>query len=697
MPKLSRITVKNFRMLRDVDIRLEDKITLIVGRNNSGKTSFSEVIRKFFHGSSPSFDLQDFSTNCFDYFLKAHKENERGHSEEKIRKIFPSIELRLHYTYDIDNPDIGDLSDFIIDINRECNEVIVVAKYQLTDGSIGDFFEGIPASYIKKKNRRLFFREISNRIGSFYTTKVFAEDPNDPSNISDEYSGSLHKILETNFISAQRKIEDNSRKEKDELPKVVQELFKTYAHKDSGSANKRIANNIEKIVKSMQEMIDGNFRKNLDKVLTELDIIDYHDHKSNLLTTETILNTEALLSDHTVVRYDSGSGILLPESSNGLGMRNFIFILLKIVKFYREFRLAANTKKAQIVFIEEPESHLHPQLQQIFIKKIGEMIDHFERTDPANGGWPVQFVVTTHSPHIANESDFSAIRYFFRNQDASESTLYHTIVKDLDEIQRLEPKEKRLLNNDLKRYLTLTRCDLYFADIVILVEGITETFFIPAMIEKYMEGKKPYESLGGQYITIIESGGSHSSMFFNLIDFLNIRTLVISDLDPVKKVFEPEEKQKNCIFHEAETINCGCIKHWFGFKSCKPTDLIKKHPTGSITGCRKLIFQVPEKDGGPCGRTFEDAFILANMQKFGVSGGSPAEQEEDALKKAKEGGSKIEFALNQLEDGQIWNTPRYILNGLEWLDSGDIGVGGSEPNTADLKTEGNSDKETGDD
>ena len=695
MPTLNRIEVKNFRMLRDVDIRVDDEMTLIVGRNNSGKTSFSEVIRRFFHGSTPSFDLHDFSTRCYKDFLQAYKDIENGASEEEVRKKFPFIEIRLHYTYDIET--IGELSDFLIDLSYECNELIVVVRYQLKDGSIRDFFKDIPTSQTKGKMRRVFFREISTRIETFYKTRVSAEDPNNPSNVSEEKKDFLNKIIETSFISAQRKLEDNSRQEKDELPKIVGELYNISAQDEIGGANKKVTNNIEKIVQSMQEMIDGDFRKNLDKLLTELDIIDYHDHKSNLLTTETILRTEKLLSDHTAVRYDSGSGVLLPESSNGLGMRNFIFILLKIVKFYREYCSRSTPGRAQVIFVEEPESHLHPQLQQIFIKKISEMIRNLKKSDPSNSDWPVQFVITTHSPHIANESDFSSIRYFSRSQNASESDLYYTSVKDLHELQTIKPKKKRVMNDDLRKYMTLTKCDLYFADKVILVEGATERFFIPAMIEKYMEDKNSYESLGGQYISIIESGGAHAHLFFNLLDFLNIKTLVISDLDPAKPKSETDKNLINCIFQDAITTNCKCIMKWLNVKSYKPIDLVRDFPSGLEKGNRKLIFQCPEQENGPCGRTFEDAFMLANLQKFGITGSSPSELEKCAGSVAKKYKDKVKFALKHLRDKSTWNTPKYILDGLTWLDSDPRDIDCVESSSVDVTAKRSNDRVTKDD
>ena len=71
--RIQKIKIKNFRLLADVELVLENQTTVVVGRNNSGKTSLSEVVRRFLKDPNPKFHLEDFSSASYDSFCAAHK------------------------------------------------------------------------------------------------------------------------------------------------------------------------------------------------------------------------------------------------------------------------------------------------------------------------------------------------------------------------------------------------------------------------------------------------------------------------------------------------------------------------------------------------------------------------------------------------------------------------------------------------
>ncbi|MCK6484192.1 MAG: ATP-binding protein, partial [Phycisphaerae bacterium] len=153
---LHQVTVKNFRLLADVELILEKETTLIVGRNNSGKTSLSEVIRRFLVDSAPSFQVEDFASACYDAFCDALTAKNEGKAEDVIRAMLPAIELRLTFKYDPSLANFGPLGEFVIDLDPACDTALVVAEYALRDGSIKAFFDGQPTEPLTEHTRTTF-------------------------------------------------------------------------------------------------------------------------------------------------------------------------------------------------------------------------------------------------------------------------------------------------------------------------------------------------------------------------------------------------------------------------------------------------------------------------------------------------------------------------------------------------------------
>jgi len=97
--KLRNIQIHNFRLLADVQLQLEDATTVIVGRNNSGKTSLTELFHRFLGDSTPSFRLEDFSLSAHEGFWNAFQTKQKKETDEEIRKLLPTIDVRLSIPY----------------------------------------------------------------------------------------------------------------------------------------------------------------------------------------------------------------------------------------------------------------------------------------------------------------------------------------------------------------------------------------------------------------------------------------------------------------------------------------------------------------------------------------------------------------------------------------------------------------------
>ena len=656
---IHKVTVRNFRLLAEAELVLEDQTTLIVGRNNSGKTSLSEAIRRFLVDPNPKFQIEDFSIASYDGFCEALKAKHAGHQDDEIRVLVPSIELRLLFRYDPQQPELGALSNFVIDLDPNCHEALAVARYELRDGAIESLFADQPAGDLTDEDRIAFFQVLRERVPSLFVASIWAEDPNDRTNRKKVSLGALRSLLKTGFVNAQRGLDDDTSSDTDALARILEGLFTSAKSPTSDQGEQLIAQALEEAVDQIQRTIEVGFKEELQKLMPALRSFGYPGLDGSELETETTLDVERLLSRHTKVRYAGHHGILLPESYNGLGIRNLIFILLRIVSFYRTFRAEQAAPGVHLVFIEEPEAHLHPQMQEVFIRQVSKIAQQLSAQDGAPLIWPVQFVVSTHSSHIANAAGFETIRYFL---PTSVNGIRHTKIKDLREGLRDTPEDHRRF---LHQYLTLTRCDLFFADKAVLIEGASERLLLPVIIKKLEQAEPDTPRLSSQYMTTMEVGGAHAHIFFGLLDFLELRTLIITDLDSVAA------KGVACPVYQGVATSNTCLKHWFGDDDCSPTAFLAKDDGSKVKQCRRIAFQQPEAEDSPCGRTFEDAFMLANPTKFGISGVTPDDQAECAwrmLDKIK----KSQFALKYAIDDTGWSAPSYILDGLRWLASGPL-------------------------
>ncbi len=653
--KIRSLSVQNFRLLENVELRLEDDTTLIVGRNNCGKTSLTELFRRLLADSSPRFRLEDFSLGAHERFWEARELFQSNEEENIVRERLPAISISLNVEYAADE-ELGTLSDFVVDLNDACTTTKIVVTYSVGPGKIAALFAELG------DGRRDFFRALRERVPKLFEARVEAEDPNDATNTKLLESANLKAVLQFGFINAQRALDDASNKEKAVLGKVFERLFTSASAAGAGTDDQARAETLKTAVEGVQTQIDTDFNDQLGALAPTFALFGYPGLSDPQLRTETQLDVQQLLSNHTTVTYSGPDpeGINLPESYNGLGSRNLIFILLKLFELFREFTTRQPESGVHLIFIEEPEAHLHPQMQSVFIRQLNRIRAMFEGTYNGGNRWPVQFVVTTHSSHIANEASFDAMRYFLARPREVGSTILSTRSKDLRTGLSGEEPEKRAF---LHQYMTLTRCDLLFADGAVLVEGTTERLILPAAIGKFdvLNGS----NLGGKYLSIMEVGGAYAHLFYNLVDFLDLRTLVVTDLDSVDAA---DNRKKRKVSEGTHSSNAS-VNRWFdpdGGNNPTLPELLAKADGDKVQGCRRIAYQVPHDEGDACGRSFEDAFILANPNKFGVAGQTAADRETQAWDIAKDV-KKSEFALQYAINDTEWAIPRYIDQGLRWL------------------------------
>lgn len=663
---LSQITVTNFRLLKDITIKLEKDITLIVGRNNSGKTSLTHLLGYVFSDKTPKkLSLYDFSISYIEILKRIGFSSIQFSSQQidRLSKKFPAISIELLVDYSDNLEDYpAFLQPFIIDLhNPKQTTAKILASYNINIDKFPDFIEAIrelvKQNEMRDKNDHRFINLLADLIPKYYSWDIIAINPDDESDIKILNFSALSKLIKGYFISAQRSLGDYQPSEKDSIGSIIKSLV-TKVPEAERSTN-ALVNELSKRQAELTIISQNEMAKMIpDIVLFGSDYIED-------IAVDIKLNIDNFAPHLDMTYAQRECGIRLPEHHNGLGRRNLLLISMKLVEYIKNYKFNDTLTDINLIFIEEPEAYFHPQMQEVFIKTLLSYKKELEDRYLDGNKWPVQFIITTHSSHIANKEDFRKVRYFKAvNKNIVKRK---TIIKDLSTFSD-ENKNKNFLN----QYLTLTVCDLFFADKLVLIEGTTERILFPKFIKKFEE-KKGERSLSSQYIAILEISGAHAHIFFSLIDFLQIPTLIITDLDSIDP--KMKEKNKTCIVSKGKTTSNSCLKNWFKhinelkINKYRPELLILQSESDKIQKYKKIVYQIPERVDFPCGRSFEAALQLANLDLYGIKEADFTKLEEIIWKNTKNITSKkkLQWAFNYAFRLDDWKIPKYIEEGLEWL------------------------------
>lgn len=384
--------------------------------------------------------------------------------------------------------------------------------------------------------------------------------------------------------------------------------------------------------------------------------------------------------------------LLLPEGSNGLGYQNLISMIFQLMSFRDAWmRVGKASKGAEetsieplhLVLVEEPEAHLHAQVQQVFIKKAYQVLRKHTELG-ASDAMRTQLVVSTHSSHVAHETPFASLRYFRRLPAGMVAKVPVSTVVNLSEVFGAGTDTERFVT----RYLQARHADLFFADAAILVEGPAERMLIPNFIRTH------YDELHQSYITLLEIGGSHAHRLKPLIDHLGLLTLIVTDLDSLTGVGGTSVHPTKGAGQK--TAN-STLRTWTPALEDIDAlmDATAEAKTLTVAGDTLFLvraaYQTPiavTMPGAAANETaypytFEDALVFENLPFFSafegtglsakfrtaINTGGSAATVGLSMYNALRDGKKAEFALDVLMASNFNDlvVPRYIAEGLQWL------------------------------
>ena len=583
--KIETIEIGNFRKLKSVRIEISDETTVFVGANNSGKTSAMLTLRYFLvERERNRFTLNDITLSHWPAIDEMGQNWEKAkandedlpvpdwesmlpildvwlHAEKReahlVQKLIPTLDWdggRLGVRLRLEPKDTADLQKQYLAARNEARQVEEVDTDSGTDQS-----ERVvlwPRSLTDFLRRR--FNEMLT-VKSYILDPAKLSDPENgqakPQDLMDNaiaIDGEPFKgLIQINEISAQRgfgqpdaslDFEDGGPLAGSSATRRMSEQLRSYWNKHLDPFENPDPKDIEALraIEQAQQAFDERLQEGFSAAIQEVEGMGYPGVSDPRLKISSRLKPVDGLKHEAAVQYvvpfddgKYGTKLTLPEDSNGLGYQNLISMIFRLMRFrdawMRVGKAATQSDRTSdalipplhLVLIEEPEAHLHTQVQQVFIRQAYKVLRKHEDLRSSDA-LKTQLIVSTHSSHIAHECEFDYLRYF-RRLPANEKTVPVSCVVNLGTVFGEEVETKRFVT----RYIKVTHCDLFFADAAVFVEGLAERILVPFFIRHHPE----LSSLHECYITWLEVGGSHAHRFRPLIEQLGLTTLIITDLD----------------------------------------------------------------------------------------------------------------------------------------------------------------------
>ncbi len=469
--RVTRIVIQNFRTFESLDLNVETDLCCIIGENNTGKTAILRAIQI-----------------CLDNMMPS-----------SFRSL---LREDIHSAIDIAEPSQVLIGIELAGFEGRVNEEALVSTWKTDADRARIFYRFRPRPAVREQ---LASGDIESGTLSLEDYQWEIRGGGDPAidlteiAWDDEGVGESVRFADLQaylvvHLSALRDVESDLRNprhsplirliEAFEIDRVEQDALIGFLDQ----ANQAIAESAT--IAEIAGAIDARF-KGVSGPAFEMDTTL---GLSSATFRAIIRNLKIILSDLSLTSFEPGR--------NGLGMNNILYVAILMEYLHR--RIALNRSAGQLILLEEPEAHLHPQLQFSLIAALSAI--------------GVQTILTSHSTQVTSQVPLSSIVSLTKRKDATiaAGNLALNAALTAPEIA------------DLERYLDATKSALLYARKVMLVEGAAEMFLIPALIEQ-VKGVK-LERLG---ISVIAIHGVHFDVYAKLFraGSLEKKCAIVADAD----------------------------------------------------------------------------------------------------------------------------------------------------------------------
>lgn len=517
---ISQLRIENFRCFKeDFVVKFNPGMNVIIGANNSGKTTIIRALEMIFsRNNNKKLSIDDFNKSLSDF-------------REPPEII---IEAKIRVEQNDSDEDKALIASWLTDIGQDFWEATLTYKFFLPEGNKEKYQNEIAGAQDTNTMWRILERHLPR-----YISKMYGGNPINNLKADTEFLEKIH----CEVLDALRDVESKMATGRSALLKQVLLHFKDVVSENT------VANNQEAELKSPEEKFEEYANNIVDNLVSRIDVTDIvnlandtgasvggEPKLNGFLSESDILSVLSLVIRKT-------SGIEVPISNNGLGYNNLIYISLILAKFkvITSVEQGENAKTFPLLLVEEPEAHLHPSLQYNFLKFLKEEIEKQQNSR--------QIFITTHSTQITSAVGLDPI--ICVEEDASgnikaklPSKVFGNTAEDI--------KSKKYI----ERFLDATKSAMLFSKSVILVEGMAELLLFPAF------AKRLNEDLERQHVSVVKVDSVSFKHFVKLFgsgatceNSLEKRVSCVTDKDPLKKVKAKNQRWKKCWPFELNTSN----------------------------------------------------------------------------------------------------------------------------------------------